>query len=89
MNADKRRCFWERQITSTVRGELVEPHLRLQNQLITNQPFDKLRASGGLLDAPKDETRLSASVSKQKWLKTLANKGFLLFICVHPRSSAA
>jgi hypothetical protein len=32
------------QTPSPVRGELVEPHLHPQYQLLTKQPFDKLRA---------------------------------------------
>jgi hypothetical protein len=34
----------------SVRGELVEPHLSQQNQMLTKSPFDKLRANGGFLE---------------------------------------
>jgi predicted ester cyclase len=47
-----------------VRGELVEPHLPLQNQ-----PFDKLRANGGLLESSNSKPQAGRAV----WAKTVAN----------------
>jgi cytochrome c-type biogenesis protein CcmH len=71
MNADQFKRIFRGFLKSSkpVRGELVEPHLHIQNQPLRKQPFDKLRANGGLLEASFLSTPVLARTFKHFCLK--------------------